>query len=77
MLQVQDQEKCYISTSRVFLNSGCLRKICRIFWAERISNKELYTKTKSKMWCWRSSADAYDGLGMSSEWIRTIYPRQL
>lgn len=26
-------------------NNGCLRKICRIFWPNKIKNKELYTKT--------------------------------
>lgn len=26
-------------------HNGCLRKICRIFWPNKITNKELYTKT--------------------------------
>ena len=29
-------------------HNGCLRRICRIFWPNKISNKELYKKTKSQ-----------------------------
>ena len=36
--------KCDMSKVSSFYN-GCLRKICRIFWPNKISNKELYMKT--------------------------------
>ena len=29
-------------------HNGCLRKICRIFWPEKISNKDLYRKTNCR-----------------------------
>ncbi|KAL9952828.1 hypothetical protein ACROYT_G040141 [Oculina patagonica] len=29
-------------------HNGCLRRICRIFWPNKISNEELYKKTKSQ-----------------------------
>lgn len=29
-------------------NTGCLKKICRIFWPKRISNEALYKNTKSQ-----------------------------
>ena len=34
--------KSYISKS---FHNGCLRKICRIFWPNKISNRDLYRKT--------------------------------
>ena len=29
-------------------HNGCLRKICRIFWPEKISNEDLYKKTNCR-----------------------------
>jgi hypothetical protein len=29
-------------------HNGCLRKICRIFWPQKVSNQDLYSKTNSK-----------------------------
>ena len=36
--------KCDMSKVSSFHN-GCLRKICRVFWPNTITNKELYLKT--------------------------------
>ncbi|XP_055997864.1 uncharacterized protein LOC125647136 [Ostrea edulis] len=39
-------------------HNTCLRKICKIYWPKKISNKDLYLKTKQscmeikRRWCW-------------------------
>jgi len=56
-------------------HNGCLRRICCIFWPNKISNEELYKKIKSQIAVLPSSAAGFDGLGMSSESVRNVSPR--
>ena len=54
-------------------HNGCLRRICRIFWSNKISNEELCKKTKSQnVVLERFSGAGSDGLGMFLEGTRTV-----
>ena len=53
-------------------HNGCLRKICRIFWPNKISKRDRYRKLVGRALLWKANLGESDGWATYREWIRLV-----